>query len=150
MNYVSISFAALPMQDGVRHIYLTVIFKLQPEDSASIFFSQVSAYSLGAFYVSVLLFHLALSTRGGVGVCVCVGGGGEGYCPKLVSPLSSSSKTLLHFLYTQGFKGLYYEKESEKELLSSLHQLTCLVSEAFLFHKNSWPRQYTARRNRRD
>ena len=64
MNYVSISLA-LPMQDGVRRIFLVAIFKLQPEDSASVVpFSQVSAYSLGVSYLSVLFLHLELSARG--------------------------------------------------------------------------------------
>lgn len=61
---MSISLA-LPMQDGVGHIFLVAVFKLQPEDSASVVpFSQVSAYSLGASYLSVLFLHLELCTRG--------------------------------------------------------------------------------------
>ena len=42
---------------------LPATFKLWPEDSASNFFSQVSAYSLGASYISVLVFNLVFSTR---------------------------------------------------------------------------------------
>ena len=52
---------ALSMQDGA--VRMPATFKLQPEDRASIFFPQVSAYSLGASYISDLLFNLVFGTR---------------------------------------------------------------------------------------